>query len=91
MTPKHSKEEMLELLEAAAPAYLATVDAEGFPHTRALFNLHNKDQWPELAETKSSRVCASEFAVTRRVMLTRDTARESPSIKRRTVMRTESA
>jgi general stress protein 26 len=39
---------MLELLEAAAPAYLTTVDAEGYPHTRAMFNLHNLEQWPEL-------------------------------------------
>jgi general stress protein 26 len=61
MTPKHSKEEMLELLEAAEPAYLATVDAEGFPHTRALFNLHNKDQWPELAAFLAPH--AADFAV----------------------------
>ena len=48
MTQKHSREEMLELLETAAPAYLTTIDAEGYPHTRAMFNLHNVEQWPEL-------------------------------------------
>jgi general stress protein 26 len=49
MAGQHSREEMLALLEEARPAYFTTVDREGYPHTRALFNLHNKAQWPGLA------------------------------------------
>lgn len=48
MAEEHSREEMVELIETTEPAYLSTVDAAGFPHTRAMFNLHNREQWPEL-------------------------------------------
>jgi len=48
MAKEHSIEELRELLKTTAPAYLTTVDAEGYPHTRAMFNLHHAEQWPEL-------------------------------------------
>jgi general stress protein 26 len=48
MTQEHSKETMLELLETAEPACLVTVDPAGYPHARAVFNLHNRSQWPDL-------------------------------------------
>ena len=50
MAKEHSIEEMRALLTTTAPVYLATVDAEGYPHVRAMFNLHNLEQWPELEE-----------------------------------------
>jgi general stress protein 26 len=39
----------LQLMEVAEAAYLATIDEEGFPQTRAVFNLRNRDQFPLLA------------------------------------------
>ena len=39
----------LELMRIAHPAYLTTIDKEGFPQTRAMFNLRNKTMWPKLA------------------------------------------
>jgi general stress protein 26 len=36
------------LLETAWPAYLTTIDDEGFPQTRAMFNLRNKKWFPKL-------------------------------------------
>jgi general stress protein 26 len=36
------------LLETAWPAYLTTIDAEGYPQTRAMFNLRNKKWFPKL-------------------------------------------
>ncbi|HEY9247404.1 MAG TPA: pyridoxamine 5'-phosphate oxidase family protein [Candidatus Methanoperedens sp.] len=38
----------LELMEKAEAAILTTIDAEGFPHTRAMFNLRKKEQFPGL-------------------------------------------
>ena len=38
----------LNLLETGWPAYLTTVDGEGFPQTRAMFNLRNKERFPKL-------------------------------------------
>jgi general stress protein 26 len=38
----------LELLETADAAIVTTVDPEGFPQTRAMFNLRRKEQFPGL-------------------------------------------
>ena len=38
----------LELLDVGWPAYLTTVDKNGYPQTRAMFNLRNKDRFPKL-------------------------------------------
>lgn len=40
----------LELIETSKAAYLTTIDFEGFPITRAMFNLRNKEQFPEFSE-----------------------------------------
>ncbi|MFX1302848.1 MAG: pyridoxamine 5'-phosphate oxidase family protein [Promethearchaeota archaeon] len=40
----------LELIETSKAAYLTTIDVEGFPITRAMFNLRNKEQFPEFSE-----------------------------------------
>jgi general stress protein 26 len=44
------KEECLELIEQSKAAYLTTIDPEGNPITRAMFNLRNKSQFPEFSE-----------------------------------------
>ena len=36
------------LLETSWPAYLTTIDEKGYPQTRAMFNLRNKDRFPKL-------------------------------------------
>ena len=38
----------LRVMEATPAAYLTNVDEEGFPQTRAMFNLRNKEKWPKL-------------------------------------------
>jgi len=38
----------LELLESGWPSYLTTVDKEGYPQTRAMFNLRNRERFPKL-------------------------------------------
>jgi pyridoxamine 5'-phosphate oxidase len=43
-----SKKLSLELLEISKFAYLTTIDANGFPHTRAMFNMRNKTRYPHL-------------------------------------------
>jgi general stress protein 26 len=35
-------------METSKAAYLTSVDSEGYPHTRAMFNLRNKEMWPRL-------------------------------------------
>lgn len=39
----------LGLMETSKAAYLTTIDMEGFPITRAMFNLRNKEQFPEFS------------------------------------------
>jgi general stress protein 26 len=39
----------LELIESSKAAYLTTIDSEGYPITRAMFNLRNKEQFPEFS------------------------------------------
>ena len=40
----------LELMESSKAAYLTTIDFQGYPITRAMFNLKNKEQFPEFSE-----------------------------------------
>ncbi|TFG96232.1 hypothetical protein E4H12_11560 [Candidatus Thorarchaeota archaeon] len=37
-----------DLLETGWPVYLTTIDAKGYPQTRAMLNLRNKKQYPNL-------------------------------------------
>jgi len=45
-----AKKLSLELIETCKAAILTTIDFEGFPITRAMFNLRNKEQFPEFSE-----------------------------------------
>ncbi|MFX1411417.1 MAG: pyridoxamine 5'-phosphate oxidase family protein [Promethearchaeota archaeon] len=44
------KKQSLELIQTSKAVYLTTIDPDGFPITRAMFNLRNKEQFPEFAE-----------------------------------------
>ncbi|MHA2201005.1 MAG: pyridoxamine 5'-phosphate oxidase family protein [Candidatus Thorarchaeota archaeon] len=48
MKEKETKAMCLELLETSWPAFVSTVDADGYPQTRAMFNLRNKERFPKL-------------------------------------------
>ena len=39
----------IELMESSKAAYLTTIDLHGYPITRAMFNLRNKEQFPEFS------------------------------------------
>jgi general stress protein 26 len=39
----------IQVIQTAQVVYLTTIDKEGFPQTRALFNLNNKEQFPNLS------------------------------------------
>ena len=47
---KEVKNQCLELIETSKAAYLTTVDSDGNPITRAMFNLRNKEQFPEFSD-----------------------------------------
>ncbi len=49
MDAQNAKRLGLELMEIAEAAFVTTVDPEGFPQTRAMFNLRRKEQFPGLA------------------------------------------
>ncbi len=49
MELEEAKKMGLELMETSKAAYLTTIDPEGFPITRAIFNLKNKEQFPEFS------------------------------------------
>jgi general stress protein 26 len=40
----------IELIKKADAAYLTTIDSNGFPLTRAMFNLKNSKQFPKLVD-----------------------------------------
>jgi len=40
----------LNLMDESKAAFLTTIDPDGFPITRAMFNLRNKEQFPEFSE-----------------------------------------
>lgn len=42
------KEICLELMRSAQPVYLTTIDRDGHPKTRAMFNLRNEKRYPYL-------------------------------------------
>lgn len=48
MDENEAKRLSLRLMEMSKAAYLTTIDRNGFPHTRAMTNLRNKDQKPHL-------------------------------------------
>lgn len=50
MEEKEAKRLSLEFIETAEIAYLTTIDNDGFPQTRAMFNLRRKKQFPKLHE-----------------------------------------
>ena len=43
-----AKQLSLELMETTKAAYLTTIDSNGFPHTRGMLNMRNKDRYPHL-------------------------------------------
>ena len=43
------KQACVEVMETAPAAYLTTIGADGYPHTRAMFNLRNRRQYPNQA------------------------------------------
>ena len=49
MTEKDAMKLGLELMEDAEAAYVTTIDPDGYPQTRAMFNLRRKEQFPGLA------------------------------------------
>lgn len=50
MNEKDAKRFSLELMEIAEVAYVTTIAPDGFPQTRAMFNLRRKEQFPGLYE-----------------------------------------
>ena len=50
MDVEEAKKSGLKLIEESKAAILTTIDADGFPITRAMFNLRNKEQFPEFSE-----------------------------------------
>ena len=50
MDEDEAKRLSLQLMEIAWTAYLATIDANGFPHIRAMDNLRNKQRFPKLIQ-----------------------------------------
>lgn len=50
MDVEEAKKLGLELMEESKAAILTTMDPDGFPITRAMFNLRNKEQFPEFSE-----------------------------------------
>jgi len=50
MDERAIKELCRNLLEIGWPAYVTTVDRMGFPQTRAMFNLRNRNHFPRLTE-----------------------------------------
>ncbi len=50
MDVEEVKRSGLKLMEESKAAILTTIDLDGFPITRAMFNLRNKEQFPEFSE-----------------------------------------
>ncbi len=50
MDEKDAKKLSLELMEIAEAAYVTTIAPDGFPQTRAMFNLRRKEQFPKLTD-----------------------------------------
>ena len=50
MEEKDARKLSLELMEIAEVAHLSTIDPEGYPETRAMWNLRRRDLFPRLSE-----------------------------------------
>ena len=50
MEVEEAKNLSLGLIETSKAAYLTTIDFEGYPITRAMFNLRNRKQFPEISD-----------------------------------------
>ncbi|MHA2182268.1 MAG: pyridoxamine 5'-phosphate oxidase family protein [Promethearchaeota archaeon] len=50
MELEEAKNQSLELMKSSKAVYLTTIDSEGYPITRAMFNLRNQEQFPEFSE-----------------------------------------
>jgi general stress protein 26 len=50
MNTEEIKRASLELLDSAEAAYVTTIDQEGRPQTRCMFNLRNKSKFPKLID-----------------------------------------
>jgi len=50
LSDREIKKVSLELLESADAAYVTTIDQEGYPQTRCMFNLRNRQKFPKLIE-----------------------------------------
>ena len=50
MEVEEAKKLGLKLMEESKAAILTTITPDGFPITRAMFNLRNKEQFPEFSE-----------------------------------------
>lgn len=50
MDDQIARRRSLDLMSIAEVAYVTTIDADGFPHTRAMFNLRNREQFPGAME-----------------------------------------
>ncbi|MFX1574205.1 MAG: pyridoxamine 5'-phosphate oxidase family protein [Promethearchaeota archaeon] len=61
MELEEAKKLSLKLMETSKAAYLTTIDSEGYPITRAMFNLRNKEQFPEFSEFFSQQ--ENEFVI----------------------------
>jgi general stress protein 26 len=61
MNDKEARRLSLDLIEISEAAFLTTIDNEGFPHTRAVFNLRNKIQFPGLGKLFESHI--ADFAI----------------------------
>ena len=55
MELEEAKKLSLELMTTSKAAYLTTIDSEGYPITRAMFNLRNNEQFPEFSELFSKQ------------------------------------
>lgn len=47
---EEAKKSGLKLMDESKAVILTTIDSDGFPITRAMFNLRNKEQFPEFSE-----------------------------------------
>ncbi|MCK4941021.1 pyridoxamine 5'-phosphate oxidase family protein [candidate division WOR-3 bacterium] len=50
MDEHEAKRVSLDLIESAEATYLTSIDEEGFPQTRSMFNLRNKHKFPKLVQ-----------------------------------------
>jgi general stress protein 26 len=50
MEIEEAKKMSLDLMKNSKAAYLTTIDFEGYPITRAMFNLRNEEQFPEFKD-----------------------------------------